>query len=395
MNAIDPPRRQTILVVDDTPDNVILLLGFLKGVFRVKVAPTGLKALEVAGSAEPPDLILLDVMMPEMDGYEVCRILKGDARTREIPVIFLTSKGESNDEARGFALGCADYITKPFSPALVLARVRTHLEQRRLLAVEKELLEKTLNGALAVILEMISLADPHASEWSQRLTELAERVARSLGMKEPWMVGLAGALSRIGTLTVPKNVLAKVQAKMILNSEERQAYARVPEVGYRLLRSIPRLESVAEMVYFSQKNFNGGGFPVDSLVGDEIPLGGRILRVCLDFMNESSVHKTPQQRVSDMLCNLTLYDQEVVFALKRIIDGGFFAADDRDGEIQFRDVAIAELMEGDVLDSSIETKDGQVLLRQGTLLRTSHLEKLVNFELTGAIEGPISIRVDA
>jgi len=112
-----------------------------------------------------------------------------------------------------------------------------------------------------------------------------EEVARRMGMDEPWMVGLAGSLSRIGTLTVPEPVLAKLKTGVLLNSEERQAYNRVPEVGYRLLKNIPRLEGLADMVYYSQKNFNGSGFPHDDRKGAEIPLGARILRVCQDFTN--------------------------------------------------------------------------------------------------------------
>jgi len=393
MTSKEPARRQTILVVDDTPDNVLLLMGLLKGIFRVKVASNGAKALEVARSEDPPDLILLDVMMPDMDGYEVCRCLKANASTHDIPILFLTAKGQPKDEARGFAVGGADYITKPFSPALVLARIRTHLEQRRLLSVEKSLLEKTLKGALTVILEMIASADSRASEWNQQLVELTEQVARNMGMREPWMVGLAAALSRIGTFTVPVHVLAKVKAKMILNSDERKAYGRVPEVGYRLLKAIPRLENVAEMVYYSQKNFNGGGFPADDRKGDGIPMGARILRVCLDFMTNGTAHKTPSQRVEEMLCNLTFYDPEVVFALKRAVDEGFFSTGESEGDAETRKIAIKDLMEGHVLDDSIETIDGQVLLRQGTVLRASHLEKLANFAMTGAIKGPFAVRM--
>jgi serine phosphatase RsbU (regulator of sigma subunit)/ActR/RegA family two-component response regulator len=120
-----------ILVVDDTPDNLSLMSGLLKEDYQVKVAPSGERALRIAQSERPPDLILLDVMMPEMDGYEVCRRLKADERTRDIPVVFLTAKSEVADETLGFSLGAVDYITKPISPPIVLARVRTHLAMKR------------------------------------------------------------------------------------------------------------------------------------------------------------------------------------------------------------------------------------------------------------------------
>ena len=391
MIQMEPLRQQTILVVDDTPDNVLLLVELLKGVFRVQVATHGAKALELARSEAPPDLILLDVMMPGMDGFEVCRALKADPLTREIPVLFVTSKGETRDEARGFMAGAADYITKPFSAPLVLARVRTHLQQRRLLAAERDLLEQTLKGSLAVILEMISLANPEAPAWDQRLSELVEQTARAAGMAEPWIVGLAAVLSRIGALTVPDAILEKVKAKRILNTEERQAYNRVPEIGYRLLKGIPRLEEVAEMIYYSQKNYDGRGFPPDDRAGDAIPAGARILRVCLDFMHTTSGQEDMGKRVLEMLGNHYAYDPDVVFALKKTIDAGFFSQPEPGGSPTC-EVALEDLVEGQVLQEAIRTTDGQPLLGEGTQLGTGHLELLANYAMVGAVNGPFLVR---
>lgn len=132
MNDANNEQQQTILVVDDTPDNLTMISSLLRDFYRVKVAVNGKKALQIAFSDEPPDLILLDIMMPEMDGYETCRQLKNDSETRDIPVIFLTAKTEIEDEVKGFDLGAADYITKPVSPPILLARVRTHLRLKRI-----------------------------------------------------------------------------------------------------------------------------------------------------------------------------------------------------------------------------------------------------------------------
>jgi putative two-component system response regulator len=126
-DALDFTEKPTLLVVDDTPDNLTLMNGLLKDVYRVKVANNGERALKIASTLPLPDLILLDIMMPNMDGYEVCRRLKADPMTADIPVIFLTAKAEVEDEQKGFDVGCVDYITKPISPPIVLARVKTHL----------------------------------------------------------------------------------------------------------------------------------------------------------------------------------------------------------------------------------------------------------------------------
>jgi len=124
---LDLTEKATILVVDDTPDNLSLMSGLLKDEYKVKVAPGGERALAIAQSGAPPDLILLDIMMPEMDGYEVCRRLKSDPATRSIPVIFLTGRAEAEDEARGLELGAVDYITKPINPPVLMARVKAQL----------------------------------------------------------------------------------------------------------------------------------------------------------------------------------------------------------------------------------------------------------------------------
>ena len=142
-----PDEKQTVLLVDDTPANIQVANSILKDTYKIRIATNGAKALELANVTPSPDLILLDVMMPEMDGYEVCTRLKMAADTRDIPVIFLTGQTEIEDETRGFEVGAVDYIHKPFSPAVVQARVRTHLVLRgireqlaqQLLAIQKEL----------------------------------------------------------------------------------------------------------------------------------------------------------------------------------------------------------------------------------------------------------------
>ena len=120
-------KRATILVIDDTPANLSLLNQLLREHYRVKLANNGMKGLALA-AASVPDLILLDIMMPEIDGYEVCRRLKADPATARTPVIFLTAKMETADEELGFELGAVDFIHKPIAPSIVLARVRTHLQ---------------------------------------------------------------------------------------------------------------------------------------------------------------------------------------------------------------------------------------------------------------------------
>jgi len=136
-------ERKLVLIVDDSPANIMVAHEILRDLYKTRIATSGAMALKAAQATPAPDLILLDIMMPEMDGYEVCRRLKADLLTREIPVIFLTAMTDSKDETKGFAVGAVDYIHKPFSPPVLLARVHTHLRLRE----AQEQLVQTVLGA--------------------------------------------------------------------------------------------------------------------------------------------------------------------------------------------------------------------------------------------------------
>ena len=153
----DQIEKQAVLVVDDTPANIQILMETLKHEYRIIAAVNGERALQLAASTPPPDIILLDVMMPEMDGYEVCAKLKSDAKTRDIPIIFITAMSDTKDETRGLELGAVDYITKPISPPVVMARVKSHLElkqAREILKNQNVILEQRVEERTKEVLEL-------------------------------------------------------------------------------------------------------------------------------------------------------------------------------------------------------------------------------------------------
>ena len=158
-----PDQKKTVLLVDEAPANIQVVNSILKDIYKIRIATNGAKALELANATPPPDLILLDVMMPEMDGYEVCTRLKRDSQTRDIPVIFLTGQTEIEDETKGFEVGAVDYIHKPFSPAVVKARVQTHLVLRGIreqLALQLQTIQKELETARQIQLSILPAEVP-------------------------------------------------------------------------------------------------------------------------------------------------------------------------------------------------------------------------------------------
>ncbi len=161
MSQVD--EKKTVLLVDDAPANIQIVNSILKDIYKIRIATSGAKALELVNVTPPPDLVLLDVMMPEMDGYEVCARLKLDPETRDIPVIFLTGQTEVEDETKGFDVGAVDYIHKPFSPAVVKARVQTHLVLRGIreqLAQQLITIQKELETARQIQLSILPSAIP-------------------------------------------------------------------------------------------------------------------------------------------------------------------------------------------------------------------------------------------
>jgi sigma-B regulation protein RsbU (phosphoserine phosphatase) len=187
--AVEEQRR--ILIVDDERLNIKVLADLLKPNYKIMAAISGEQALKAVRSENPPDLILLDVMMPEMDGYEVCRKLKADENTREIPVIFVTAMGQESDETRGLELGAADYITKPISPAIVEARVRTQMERKhhldqlqeayRIINAQKDRMQEELNVGRDIQLSMLPHTFPPFPKHDEFQLHATMQAAREVG----------------------------------------------------------------------------------------------------------------------------------------------------------------------------------------------------------------------
>jgi putative two-component system response regulator len=300
-------KKQTVLIVDDTPDNISLLSALLKDLYKIKIATTGMKALQIAATPPYPDLILLDVMMPELDGYETCRRLKSKAETAEIPVIFLTAKSEAQDEEMGLKLGAVDYIGKPISPPIVLARVATQLHlknARQFLADQNKYLEHLVEerteqlGRMqdATILAMASLAETRDNETGnhiRRTQHYVAALARQLQNHPRFAAVLSDAnidllfksapLHDIGKVGVPDRILLKPGK---LDPDEFEAmklhtvYGRdaIISVETHLGGSNGFLTFAREIAYSHQEKWDGSGYP-QGLKGDDIPVSARLMAV--------------------------------------------------------------------------------------------------------------------
>jgi putative two-component system response regulator len=281
-----PPERPSVLVVDDVPENLMILDEILQEEFRVRVALGAELGLELALGKDPPDLILLDVMMPVMDGFEVCRRLKADPRTRGIPVIFVTALGEVADEARGFEVGGVDYISKPVSAPIVLARVRTQLQLRRQnQELETRVRERTreLRATRLEIIRRLGRAaefkDNQTGLHVIRMSHYSRLVGAAAGVPREELEVLLNAapMHDVGKIGIPDRVLQKSGR---LDPEEWALMRRHPEMGAEIIgdHESDVLAMAREIALTHHERWDGTGYP-HGLKGEEIPLVGRIVAI--------------------------------------------------------------------------------------------------------------------
>ena len=347
--------KQTVLVVDDTPDNLSLMSGLLKDIYKVKIANNGERALKIAMTGTPPDIILLDIMMPVMDGYETCRHLKANVETRDIPVIFLTAKVEIEDEIRGFELGAVDYITKPISPPVVLARVKTHLQLKRMsdylrdqnAFLEDEVRRRTQEVVATqevTILTMASLAETRDNETGNHirrtqfyLKALAEALRHhprfSHFLDDDKTIDLlfkSAPLHDIGKVGIPDHILLKpgrFTPEEFGTMKTHCALGRdaIIAAERRLGIELPFLAFAKEIAYSHQEKWDGTGYPV-GLSGDDIPISGRLMAVAdvYDALISRRVYKEgmPHERAVGIIVEGkgAHFDPDMVDAFVEIAD---------------------------------------------------------------------------
>lgn len=302
-----PSSPPTILVVDDTPENLAMIGECLMSDYQVRVANAGARALELANLAPQPDLILLDVMMPGMDGYSVLQRLKADVNTAHIPVIFVTALGDTEDEAYGLSLGAADYITKPVRPAIVQARVKTHLQikqARDVLRNHNEQLEHEVHRRVAqfhrvqdvTMRALASLAEARDNETGHHILRtqfyvriLAEdlaRQSRDAALLTPDMVESyvkAAPLHDIGKVGIPDSILLKPGKLTLQEWEVMKTHAQIgADAIWRAIRNDPDPEAVSflqtaiDIVWHHHERWDGSGYP-SGLRGEAIPLSARLM----------------------------------------------------------------------------------------------------------------------
>jgi putative two-component system response regulator len=337
--------RQLVLIVDDNPTNIDVLVSTLKKDFRLGIAKNGESALQYVLKYSP-DLILLDIMMPQMDGYEVCQRLKSLPQTEAIPIIFITAKSNAVDKTKAFEIGAVDYITKPFHTMEVKARIKTHLAlaqmkielHRQNDLLEKQVEQKTmeiqemLQGSILSMALMAEIRDPYTAGHQQRVAQLSCAIAKHMGLTSSIVEGIriAALLHDVGKIRVPVSILNRTGH--LLDAE--LAVVKIhPQIGFEILRNIPFPWPCAQIVLQHHERLDGSGYPF-GLQAEEILLEAKILAVA-DVTEATSSFRPyrPAQGIEAALGELrehrgSSYDTDIVDACLALFEKDGFQFDD-------------------------------------------------------------------
>ncbi len=366
--------RETVLVIDDSPEILSIVNELLKSEYRLKAANCGEKGLHLAMLEPRPDIILLDIMMPDLDGLEVCRRLKANPATRDIPVVFLTAMSNEVDEAAGLVLGAADYISKPISGPILRARVKTHLAMKSaadfikdkniFLIGEISRRAKELEFIQDVtILSLASLAETRDNETGNHLRRtqgyirlLAEHLRRhphfslKLSRTNIEMIYKSAPLHDIGKVGIPDNILLKPgkhndEEFAIMKTHAALGKEAIEHVEHEMGRSAPFLTFAKEIAGSHHEKWDGKGYP-QGLSGSAIPISARLMAVAdvYDALISARIYKPAMshQQATQIITEGrgTHFDPDVVDA--------FLALNESFEQIaqQFQDNAPSELVQG-------------------------------------------------
>ena len=380
--------NKKILFVDDDRHLLTSWERSLGRHFELETADSGEGALARLPQRGPYAVVVADRQMPGMDGIQLLSAFR--QRNPDTVRMMLTGNADLETTIRVVNEGnIFRFLTKPCPQDLLSTALRDALAQHQLINAEKELLNKTLGGSIKLLTDILSAVDPQSFGRAQLLRDTVASIADKLKLENAWELHLAIMLAPLGYITVPPATLLKARAGGPLTEAETRMLTAIHETAARLLANIPRLEGVARIVRYQQKDFNGAGYPPDTTSGDAIPEGARLLRILLDMIQLQSKGCSQAQALSQMREREGAYDPGLLAAVRAGLAGAGRPALAAPRE----SIAVApgNLAPGMVLRSNVKTKDGMLVLSAGHQLTCLTLEKLRNFDLLAGLAEPILV----
>ena len=342
----------------------------------------GLDALKQNGEVA---VVVSDQRMPKMSGVEFLRQVK--RASPDTVRIMLTGNTDVDTAINAVNEGSIfRFYMKPCTPETLAEGIDAGLRQYNLATAEKQLLERTLAGSVKVLVDVLSLVDPEAFQLAQRSRPWMSKIAKSLALENIWELDVAAMLAPIGLITVPEDVRHKLHEGTQLTPAEAEICDRAPEAGRNLLRNIPRMQPISEIIYYQNKCFDGSGFPDDWVAGEDIPVGARILRVLTDLCASGD---TPDNAALAKLAKqANRYDPKIIEAVRTALSSAPATSRTENGMLK---VPVAQLTAGAKLVSNVETEDGVRVLVAGNEITQAQLEHLLNMHQVRPLKEPIYV----
>jgi len=365
---------ENVLFVDDDANLLAGMRRTFRKTYNVECAESALEALGKLDSGKRYSVIVSDMRMPKMDGVEF--LSKVTTKCPDSMRIMLTGNSDQQTAIDAVNSGhIFSFLTKPCGNEELTNCIESAMEQYRLKSLEKDLLEKTLAGSVKVLVDIMHYTNPLAFGRACAIRELAVSIAKDLGARNVWEIRIATMLSTIGWLSVPDYIIDKVNRRATLDSEEMDLVQRQTEVAYDLLKSVPRLEQVANIIRYQGKNYDGTGFPEgEPGSGEEIPLGSRILKLLnavTPLNNPERPRYTDMERIS---LDGSVFDPAVVLVAKQILAEG--DQDEKEYEVIHTSIPVGQFLAGDILEQDLVGTDGKLLLSAGSQISEFHIAKL-------------------
>ena len=372
-----------ILIVDDDTNILESFRRRFSAKLEVYTSAGPKEALESISKNGPFAVVVSDYRMPVMNGIELLSRVK---KTQPDTVrILLTGYADLNTAIEAVNQGnIFRMLTKPCPSDVMIKALAEGIKQYRLLVSEHDLLENTLRGAIQMLTELLSMAKPDAFGRTSRIESLVRKLALIMDVAPMWEIELAASLSQIGLFVFPDRLIRRISTGKSLAAEERELFASHPQTAAELISNIPRLDYVSQIVLYQEKRFDGSGIPDDSVCGEDIPLGSRIIKLAIDFDALIQSGKAIPDALHMLKQNKHFYDPDVLSALEEVLAG--------ESKFAIRKLSISELKDKMILaDDIYSTEPAKKLLAKGHQLTPSILHYLKQLSKSIGIEEPIRI----
>ncbi len=363
----ETPDKPRILIVDDEEKVLSSLKRQLRNDFQVDTNTDPSDALEKFNKSTSYAVVLSDYKMPKINGVDF--LIQVKQLAPDSTRMMLTGFADLENAMRAVNEGHVfRFMAKPCPPETLFANLMEGTRQYELVTSKRVLLEQTLKGSIELMSEITSLVNPEAAARTNRVKLIVRFLCQKMGIRDIWRYEMGTTLSQIGCVILPQQFMDKLVCKEGLDDEEKQMFEMHPFIGQNLISKLPRMSEIGQMVAYQLKGFDGSGPPRDRVSGEDIPLGGRILKIALDYDTERQRDPTPSKAFKALEDNCDQYDPQLLYFLE-----GMLGVEAR---YQMLELSLCELEPGMILHDDIVSEQGALLLPKSIELDKDKIDRL-------------------